>query len=95
MKDSLNDIHTEIAEIQSRDLEGITKTSLVEIPEISEKDWETLKSKLYSGGIKVQVMTISPVSFQLLAAPSDSAGFKFFNILAIIVPVVALILAIC
>lgn len=93
MKENLNEIHAEIAEIQSRDRDGITKTSLEDIPEIADKDWESLKTQLLSGAIRVQEMAISPVSFQLLAAPSDRAGFKFFNTLAFIFPVGALVLA--
>ncbi|MBZ0071421.1 MAG: hypothetical protein K8I04_06820 [Gammaproteobacteria bacterium] len=94
MKDNLNDIHAEIAEIQSRDKERITKISLQHIPEIPEKDWEELKEKLYSGDVRVREMTTSPISFQLFAAPSDMAGFKFFNILALLLPVVAVTLAV-
>lgn len=93
MKDNLIEIHSEIDEIQSRDREGMTKTSLAEIPEIADKDWTALKAKLISGAIQVQEMAISPVSFQLLAAPSDRAGFKFFNALAFVVPIAAVLLA--
>lgn len=94
MKDNLNIIHAEIAEIQSRDMEGVTKTTLQDIPEIPEKDWKVLKEKLYSGAVQVKEMTTSPISFQLFAAPSDTAGFKLFNTLAIIVPVIAIVLAV-
>lgn len=93
MKENLSEIHAEIAEIQSRDSDEITKTSLREIPEIADKDWAMLKAKLISGAIQVQEMVISPVSFQLLAAPSDRAGFKFFNTLAFVVPIAAVFLA--
>ncbi len=94
MKANLDEVHAEIAEIKSRDREGITKTSLMDIPEINDKDWASLKAKLFAGSIRVQEMTISPISFSLLAAPSDRAGFKLFNILAILVPIVGVVLAV-
>lgn len=43
MNENLDEVHAKIAEIKSRDPEGITKTSLKDIPEIKDKDWETLK----------------------------------------------------
>ena len=93
MKESLDEVHTEIAEIKSRDREGITKTSLKDIPEIKDKDWTSFKAKLFDGTIQVREMTTSPISFALLAAPSDRAGFKFFNTLAIFAPLAAVLLA--
>lgn len=93
MKASLNEIHAEISEIQSRDKDGLTKTSLQHIPEIPEKDWTTLKAQLFSGKVQVREMATSPISFQIFAAPSDLAGFKFFNALALLLPVVAVALA--
>ncbi len=92
MKDNLNEIHAEIADIQSQDTEGITKTTLQNIPEIPEKDWEELKEKLNTGVLKVREMATSPISFQLLAAPSDAAGFKLFNTLALILPILSVVL---
>jgi len=94
MKDNLNEIHAEISEIQSRDKEGITKTTLQDIPEIPEKDWDMLKEELFSGKVQVREMTTSPISFQLFAAPSDVAGVKFLNVLAFLLPVIAVILAV-
>ena len=93
MKTSLDEIHTEIFKIQSRDKDGLTETSLQKIPEIPEKDWETLKAQLFSGDVQVSEFAISPISFQVFAAPSDVAGFKFFNALAFLLPVVAVALA--
>ena len=92
MKENLDEIHAEIAEIKSRDCEGITKTSLMDIPEIKDKDWASLKGKLFAGTIQVQEMATSPISFALLAAPSDRAGFKLFNTLAILAPIAAMVL---
>jgi hypothetical protein len=93
MRSDLNQIHSEIADIASRDREGITKTTLTEIPEILEKDWPTLKENLLKGTIQVKEMTKSPISFALFAADSDKAGLKFFNFLAMILPIVAIALA--
>ncbi len=94
MKEKLDEVHAEIAEIKSRDREGITKTSLMDIPEIKDKDWKSLRAKLFDGTIQVQEMTTSPISFELLAAPSDRAGFKFFNTLAILVPLTGIFLSV-
>ncbi len=94
MKSDMNQIHSEIAEIVSRDGEGITKTSLSQIPEIPEKDWPTLKADLLRGKIQVREMATSPISFALFAADSDKAGLKFFNFLAIVLPMVAIALAV-
>ena len=93
MKENLDEVHAEIAEIKSRDRERITTSTLKDIPEIKGKDWESLKTKLFDGTIQVREMTTSPISFALLAAPSDSAGFKFFNTLAILAPLAAVLLA--
>lgn len=38
MKATLSEIHAAISEIQFRDKDDITKSSLLHIPEISEKD---------------------------------------------------------
>ena len=89
MKENLDEVHAEIADIKSRDREGITKTSLKDIPEINEKDWTTLKANLFAGTIQVHEMITSPISFALLAAPSDRAGFNLFNTLAILAPIAA------
>jgi hypothetical protein len=93
MNENLDEVHAKIAEIKSRDPEGITKTSLKDIPEIKDKDWETLKARLFDGTIQVHEMTTSPISFELLAAPSDRAGFKLLNTLAILAPLAAVLLA--
>lgn len=93
MKDNLNEIHAEIADIKARDRDGITKTSLREITEITDKEWYPLKGKLVSGTIQVRVMTDSPVSFLLLASPSDNAGLNFFWGLAILFPIAAVVMA--
>ena len=93
MKASLDEIHAEIFEIQSRDKAGLTKTSLQQIPEVPEKNWATLKTQLFSGQLQVREMATSPISFQVFAAPSDVAGFKFFNALALLLPIVAIALA--
>jgi hypothetical protein len=93
MKKNLDEVHAEIADITSRDREGITKISLTDIPEINDKNWASLRARLLDGTFQVREMTTSPISFALLAAPSDRAGFKFFNILAILAPIVAAALA--
>jgi hypothetical protein len=93
MRIDLNQIHKDIADIVSRDREGITKTSLSQIPEILEKDWPTLKAALLNGKIQIREMTASPISFALFAADSDKAGLKFFHLLTIGVPIVAIALA--
>ena len=93
MKENLDEVHAEIEEIKSRDRERITTSTLKDIPEIKGKDWESLKTKLFDGTIQVREMTTSPISFALLAAPSDRAGFKFFNTLAILAPLAAVVLA--
>jgi hypothetical protein len=92
MKENLEEVHAEIAKIKQQDREGITKTSLKDIPEIKDKDWASLKAKLFDGTIQVREMTTSPISFELLAAPSERAGFNFFNTLAIFAPLAALFL---
>lgn len=94
MKTDLNQLHKDIADIVSRDKEGITKTSLSQIPEIQEKDWPTLKAALLGGKTQVREMTTSQISFALFAADSDRAGLKFFHLLAIGMPIVAIALAI-
>jgi hypothetical protein len=94
MKSDLNQIHSEIVNIASRDKLEITKTSLTEIPEIQEKDWSTLKANLLRGEIQVREMTASPISFALFAADTDNAGLKLFTFLAMVVPIVAIALAI-
>jgi len=93
MKTDLNQIHRDIADIASHDKERITKTSLSQIPEILEKDWPTLKAALLNGKIQVHEMTASPISFALFAADSDKAGLKFFHLLTMGVPIVAIALA--
>ncbi len=94
MKTDLNQLHKGIADIVSRDKEGITKSSLSQIPEIPEKDWPVLKTALVSGKIRAQEMTTSQISFELFAADSDKAGLKFFHFLSISMPIVAIALAI-
>ena len=93
MKENLDEVLVEIAEIKSRDREGITRTSLKDIPEIKDKDWASFKAKLFAGAIQIQEMTTSPISFALLAAPSDRAGFKLFNLLGVLAPIAAVALA--
>jgi hypothetical protein len=93
MKANIDEVHAEIADIKSRDRDGITKSSLADIPEIRDKDWASLKAKLFAGTIQVQEMATSPISFALLAAPSDRAGFNLFNALAVLAPIAAVVLA--
>ncbi len=93
MRTDLNQIHKDIADIVSRDKDGITKTSLSQIPEILEKDWPTLKAALLDGKTQVREMTASPISFALFAADSDKAGLKFFHFLTMGMPIVAIALA--
>ena len=92
MKTNLDEIHVEVADIKAADGDGITRISLRDIPEIDDKDWPSLKAKLLAGTIKVQEMATSPISFALLAAPSDRAAFRFFNALAFIVPAAGILL---
>jgi hypothetical protein len=94
MKSDLSQVHREIADIVSHDKKGITKTSLSQIPEILEKDWPTLKADLLGGKIQIREMTTSPISFAVFAADSDKAGLKFFNFLAMALPVVAIALSV-
>jgi len=93
MKTNLSEVHAAISEIQSREKGGITKSSLLNISEISEKDWSTLKAQLFSGKIQARIMTLSPISFQLLAAPAEVAGVTFFQAITILLPVAAILLA--
>lgn|GEM_PF-6013877 len=93
MNSNSDEVQKKIAAIQSLDRKGITKLSLDQIPEINEKDWDTLNRKLYAGEPRVQEMTPSPISFQVFAAQSDLAGFKFFSALALLIPVSGIVLA--
>jgi hypothetical protein len=93
MKSNMQEILGEVAAIQARDQGGITRTSLHQIPEITEKHWPTLKEKLLTGRVQVREFAISPISFNLLAASSDWAGFRLFSFLTYLLPVGALALA--
>lgn len=86
-------VQDQINEAISYDQEGVTKTSLNDIPEIEEKDWLKLKENLHDGQIQVREMTTSQLSFKVFASDGQKVNFTFLSYLAMATPIVAIILA--
>ncbi len=93
MESNADKVQARINEVISCDQEGVTETSLNDIPEIEEKDWLKLKEDLHDGQIQVREMTTSQLSFTVFASGGEKAGFTFFAYLAMATPIIAIILA--
>lgn len=87
-------LEARIDEYMSNDPLEIAKTSLSDIKELSDYEWPELASKIKLGELRLRQMGPAQMSFHVVAAPSQKAGLKFFNILGLLLPVVAIGLAI-